>query len=331
MQTMAQLTRETGDASAQTRGRFPIRGVDLEADLPRLVRLFNETDAVDQADRAVTESELRQRLSDPGHDPTRDRFVVAAPGDPDRLIAHAAVFKPPTAPGGWMQITTHPDWRGQGLGNALLESALARLRDLGAAYVYAGAEDKNPAAQQFAERRGFRQVQTFIQMRALPETALAEPVLPAGYSVRTYAEVNDLPVLLEALNRGFIGHWEHHEETAEALAHWLTSESVRPEGIFLAFGPQGDVAGICFTEISAGRAKRRGAPTGYVDSLAVVPEHRRHGLGRALLLIGMRWLREQGQTIIELNAVGDNALALPLYENVGFFISQQAKGYRRDV
>ena len=328
---MAQLTHETRDASGQARGPFPIRGVDPEADLSRLVRLFNETDAVDQADRAVTETELRQRLSDPGQDPARDRFVVAAPGDPDQLVAHAAVFKAPTAPGGWMQLTTHPDWRRQGLGNALLESALARLRELGAAYVYAGAEDTNPAAQQFAERRGFRQVQTFIQMRALPEVELAEPALPAGYSVRTYAEVNDLGKLLEALNRGFIGHWEQHDESEEEVAHWLTSESVRPEGIFLAFGPAGDVAGICFTEISEGRARRRGAPTGYIDSLAVVPEHRRHGLGRALLLIGMRWLREQGQTIIELNAVGDNALALPLYENVGFFISQQAKGYRRDL
>ncbi len=61
-----------------------------------------------------------------------------------------------------------------------------------------------------------------------------------------------------------------------------------------------------------------------------MPEHRRHGLGRALLLEGMRWLRANGQEVIELNAVGDNEMALPLYEGVGFSVVHRRLGYRYD-
>src|SRR5207248_2785732 len=77
--------------------------------------------------------------------------------------------------------------------------------------------------------------------------------------------------------------------------------------------------------------ERRGVPTGYIDSLAVVPEHRRRGLGRALLLTGMRWLEAQGKEVYELGAWGENEMALPLYYGVGFGIAQQGTEFRRDL
>jgi ribosomal protein S18 acetylase RimI-like enzyme len=45
----------------------------------------------------------------------------------------------------------------------------------------------------------------------------------------------------------------------------------------------------------------------------------------------MRWLRANGQEVIELNAVGDNEMALPLYEGVGFAVVHRHLGYRYDL
>ena len=147
--------------------------------------------------------------------------------------------------------------------------------------------------------------------------------------MRPYTAVQDVPTVTDALNRGFIGHFEHRDATEAEIAHWLSGEHTRPDGIFLAFGPAGDPAGICWAEINPDHSARRGQPPGYIDSLGVVPEHRRHGLGRALLLEGMRWLRDNGQATIELDAWGENELALPLYEGVGFSVSRQGQSYER--
>ena len=87
-------------------------------------------------------------------------------------------------------------------------------------------------------------------------------------------------------------------------------------------------AGVCWAGISEQRNARRGEPVGYIHSLGVVPEHRRHGQGRALLLTGMRWLRDNGQGAIELGVMGDNALALPLYRSVGYAPNRQGTDYR---
>ncbi|MGI8587044.1 MAG: GNAT family N-acetyltransferase [Chloroflexia bacterium] len=325
---MSQLLKSRKPEQKSIDGQFVVRPFDAETDVPRCVRLFAEVDAVDRVDKSITEQEFSERLGEPGHDPARDRLVVEDPNDPDHLIAHIVSGKSANNPGSWVVARVHPDWRGRGIGRRLVTWALARSREQGATHADSGAVVGLPFAHSFLEHLGFKQVQSFVLMRLSPQTPLAEPELPPGYTIRPYTEVNDIPTLTNALNRGFIGHWDQHDDTEEEIAHWLKSEDVRPEGIFLAYGPQGDVAGVCIATIGEGRALRRGVPTGYIDSLAVVPEHRSHGLGRALLLTGMRLLRAEGQEVVELDAIGDNELALPLYEGVGFTVARRELIYR---
>ena len=81
--------------ATSTPDSFVIRPVDVEADVPRLVRLFEEVEAADQTGNFTSEATVRSRLQQPGHDPAHDRWVVAEPGNPDRLIAHAMVARSP--------------------------------------------------------------------------------------------------------------------------------------------------------------------------------------------------------------------------------------------
>ena len=48
-----------------------------------------------------------------------------------------------------------------------------------------------------------------------------------------------------------------------------------------------------------------------------MPEYRGRGLGRALLLVGVNYLR-QYVSLVELGVEGKNDTALALYESVGF-------------
>ena len=56
---------------------------------------------------------------------------------------------------------------------------------------------------------------------------------------------------------------------------------------------------------------------GWVYYLAVSPEHRRKGLGRALMAAAEAWLRERGAPKIQLMVRADNDAALGFYEALG--------------
>jgi ribosomal protein S18 acetylase RimI-like enzyme len=57
---------------------------------------------------------------------------------------------------------------------------------------------------------------------------------------------------------------------------------------------------------------------GYLQRLAVDPRHRRRGLGRALGLDGLRWLRRKGVSEAVVNTQLGNEPALALYLSLGF-------------
>ncbi|MHB8670596.1 MAG: GNAT family N-acetyltransferase [Acidimicrobiales bacterium] len=63
-----------------------------------------------------------------------------------------------------------------------------------------------------------------------------------------------------------------------------------------------------------GRAGRHG----YLQRLAVHPDAQRGGLGRALVIDGLEWMRRRGVARAVVNTQLDNEAALVLYERLGF-------------
>jgi len=305
-----------------------IRRLDPQRDVPRTVRLQREIEAAAGVEQEASEEQLRADLQWPGYDITQDGWVVEQPGAADRLIAEAYTLDVANTPRAKVHVGVHPHWRRQELGRRLLALTLGRAREQGKSYVSTAADSALPAAGRFLRRAGFAPVVDWVLMRAPAELPLEPARWPAGYTVRTYREVQNPAVVAEALNRGFIGHWENRERPLAEIVHRLAGPHVRPAGIFLAFGPAGEVAGICWADYDAAGNAQRGEAVGHIWSLGVAPEHRRHGLGRALLLAGMAWLRAEGQPIVELDAVGNNELALPLYHSAGFAVRRRGSEYR---
>lgn len=53
-------------------------------------------------------------------------------------------------------VTIHVDWRGRGVGQAMLSALISRLREQGIARIDCGCHRDNPGAWRFYERLGFR-------------------------------------------------------------------------------------------------------------------------------------------------------------------------------
>ncbi len=75
-----------------------------------------------------------------------------------------------------------------------------------------------------------------------------------------------------------------------------------------------DDRGAPYAYAITGRAGRRG----YVQRLAVHPDHRRQGVARALVVDGLRWLRRWRSDKALVNTQEENTAAAALYRDLGF-------------
>ena len=114
----------------------------------------------------------------------------------------------------------------------------------------------------------------------------------------------DRTAVLAVDGRAFPPFWRIDDASlAEALA-------ATPSSRFRVVMLHGEVAGYAVT----GRAGRRG----FLQRLAVDPHHQRQGLGRALAVDALRWLRRWRVEQAVVNTQIGNEAGLALYESLGF-------------
>jgi ribosomal-protein-alanine N-acetyltransferase len=88
---------------------------------------------------------------------------------------------------------------------------------------------------------------------------------------------------------------------------------------------------MCKIEYGFSNFKKLGfVKKGHVVSVAVLPEHRKKGIGRALIeeaIAGVK-LKKSDELYLEVRC--SNTEAIRLYEKLGFVIKQRLKAYYRD-
>jgi mycothiol synthase len=306
---------------------------DSDADLFRLLRLYNEVEAYDRDPNPSTEADLRAQLKWLGHDPARDRWVIESPDDPDRLIGYGRVFAQ-SSQRTVVWILVHPAWRRQQIGTQLLQRALERAREQGATHVTSTATVNDVIATSFLTRNHFSAAGDNWSLLAPQDLQPEAPRWPPGYTLRTYAEVQHLPTLVEVLNRTYADMWGHRENTPGAVNEQYLSEAMIkrpeyfiPEAMFMTFASDGSAAGYCRAEFEMRGMERLKV----VDGPGVVPEHRPQRLQHPLVLTAMQWLNTQQAGPIALYAWGDSEKTVEIYREIGFTLQEHWIEYKRDL
>ena len=305
-----------------------------DADVLPLVRLLAEIEAVDRSGEALTEAELRVYLDAPQHDPETDRWVVEHP-DGASLIAQAALYLPGEVDDRRVAdgtLSVHPEWRRQGLGSDLfgcLEARLQRSDDVEHLRFYLDPQLEGSAS--FAAARGLsaNPADSYTALHAVLADVTEIPVLPEGFTLRSYSEVDHLPTLVEALNRSFDGLSGHHRTTESDFAPRLAE--LEPDGFFLLFAPDGGVAGTVSAELAPDLSERHGVTAGRVGSPGVVSERRSPGLYATLLLFGVAYLRRGGAEVAGLQSWGDDPNVIARYVSLGFRVTERQVAFERAV
>lgn len=309
-----------------------VRPFRLDTDVAPLLRLLAETETVDGSGEAPSEAELRVYLEVPQHNPATDRWVIEGPEGAE-LIAHAALNLPSDVDDRRVAdgtLSVHPEWRRRGLGTLLfssLETRLQKANDVERLRFYL--DPRHQEAVAFAGARGLEPnpADAYTAMRATLADVTRTPILPEGFTLRSYREVDHLPTFVEASNRGFEGLYGHHRTTAEDFAPRLAN--LDPDGMLLLFAPDGGVAGVGGAELAADLSERHGVAAGRVGSPGVVPERRSPELYAALLLSGVAYLKRRGARVADLQSWGDDPSVIDLYASLGFAVTHRQVAFER--
>jgi mycothiol synthase len=256
-----------------------------------------------------------------GGDPAARNLLLRLGRD---LAGYAHLDAPDPAEGRSGELVVHPAYRRRGLGLALARAVLAAEPELP---VRLWAHGDLPAAARLADAAGFTRSRALWQMRRTLRDAVAEPRLPPGISLRTFVRGQDEDDWIVLNARAFAGHPEQGKWTRADLEHREAASWFDPDGFFLA-QHDGRLAGFHWTKIHerAGAGpdggepgeERADGPVGEVYVLGVDPAEQGTGLGKALTLAGLRYLRDRGMPAVMLYADEDNAAAIRLYESLGF-------------
>ena len=301
-----------------------VRLFQPDTDLTRLVELLNAVEQAEGREPSFTSERLEKAFAWPNH----YRWIATAPNQPDELVGYSVLFHQ-TTDRCYGDAKVHPAWRRQGIGRLLIHQLVEKATDLQTRHLAIDVDSANQDALRFLLTQGFRYRGDTWALLAPADAQFLPPAWPAGYSVNSYAQAGDIPMLVEVSNRGFgdmWGHWENTPGLVDAARVTATLEQFDPRGIFLVFNATGAAVGQCrtlaATEIDTPHI---------LDEPGIVPEHRSAGLHAPLVLTAARWLQAQGHRPIQLESWGDSAETVAIYESLGFTLIEHEVSYVREL
>jgi mycothiol synthase len=252
----------------------------------------------------------------------RARNVLLTAGPALAGYAHLDAGDPDEGPAA--ELVIHPDYRGRGLGLTL---ARALLAEAAPQPLRVWAHGDLPAADALAGRAGFARIRSLWTMQRPLTDPLPDPVFPAGVALRTFSAGADEAAWLDLNRKAFASHPEQGAWTAEDLSLRERESWFDPAGFFLA-ERSGKLAGFHWTKIHTPAENENPAGLshestgqagiGEVYVVGVDPAEQGSGLGRALTLAGLHYLRSRGLPSVMLYVDEDNRPAIRLYESLGF-------------
>jgi mycothiol synthase len=231
--------------------------------------------------------------------------------------AHLDPTDPVEGPSG--ELVIHPAHRKKHLGLKLVQ---ALADEAGPHQLRLWAHGDLPAASRLAAAAGFERVRALWQMRRSLQTQLGRPQLAEGITLRTFRIGQDEDEWTALNRRAFASHPEQGAWTRADLDLREREPWFNPEGFFLA-ERDGRLVGFHWTKIHGqdgdkGESDHAHQAIGEVYVVGVDPGERGSGLGRALTLVGLRYLRSRGLFQVMLYVDESNTPAIRLYESLGF-------------
>ena len=209
----------------------------------------------------------------------------------------------------------HPDFRTSELDEEMITVAEEHLTTTGKdgyQKLCYWIDSKDKSRQEMLIQRGFHKVESpesqEVQHRRLLDEPLPEPPIIPDYIIRSQGDGLELLERCYASGLGFHDddihaarenrdhpNWYHHIQSAPLYRRDLDMVAVASDGSIASF------CTIWFDDVTR---------TAYIEPVATVPAHQRHGLGKAVILEGLHRLKHMGCKVAFVGGYSQAANAL---------------------
>lgn len=284
-------------------------------DAPAVADLKRAVEVARHGDSDVTPAQIVEEWALPRLVPDEDVWLIETrSGEP---VGYALVWMDDPPNTFVAEQTVHPEHRGRGLSELLLELSETRaIRAAGRASEGAPANlgvwthEDDTSRRGLYERHGFRYARTFLRLEVDLAEPPAAPVWPRGIAVHRFRRHRDEAAVHAASEEAFQDHWRPDSmDLDEWLAFRFERSDLDLDLWWVAWDGEKVAGSLLAFESPLG---------GYLDSLSVRRPWRGRGLGRALLLEAFAELRRRGLPRAYLGVDSENPTgAMGLYESVG--------------
>ena len=322
----------------------PIKGVTFrpfqgEADYAVIARIFTASNAADRIEETRTADEIANEFAhlDLDADPRRDYIFAEVEG---QTVAYSKVDGRLNNRGEriyWQWGYVLPEWRRKRVGQAMLMYTEARAREHAQAHPFYGpcflhgvGEDTALGKIALWERNNYTPARYYFFMRRGSYEDLPDVSLPPGFELRPAAP-DHMRAIWDVKEECFRESWAYSAKTESDYMTWVNEPAQDPSLWQIVWDMvAAEIAGVSINSIFDEDNRIFGFKRGWINSLGVRPRYRRLGLARAMLVSGMKVLREHGMTEVALGVDAENPTgALRLYESVGFKVQNRDTVYRK--
>jgi mycothiol synthase len=248
----------------------------------------------------------------------------------NQVIGYAHLDQTDLVAGPSVELVVDPSHRGAGVGKALLSEAIKICGKSLRLWVHGEQEVAHSLAASF----NFEKIRTVLQMSKSLTDIQPLPVLDKEIIIRSFLPGIDSDDWLELNNKVFKDHPEQGGWQLSDLNHRLSEEWFDEKGFFIVEKNKQVIAST-WTKVHGehshnhdGEASHAHPAIGEIYITAVDPEYAGLGIGKALTITALNYLKYQGLTDAMLYVDFDNKAALNLYNSLGFELSSKDVLYR---
>jgi len=224
----------------------------------------------------------------------------------------------------------HPDYRRKGLGTMLVGFALNYALKIEAKVAHTNIYEDNNIGKEFLTNLGFKFIHSFSVLRQnLTKANLQNKV--KKFEIRRLKEGEERK-LTDLQNRSFDGTWGYNPNTVEDISKILNFPNLSHKNVIVVCDDN-KLIGYCWMRTSlTDKCKgyvKESIPN--IHMLGVDPDYRSQGVGKILLIEGLKDLKNRGFDFVELIVDDKNNQAQKLYRSQDFKLWKTSLWYEKAI